>query len=202
MSDARPQGDGENCENSGAAVQLKWLSVAELIAEAGGDPWAINQSLQAGSPSQISSLAEPFHGAGRHTAEADHAFEQARKRFDAAWNHQNGDHPINDSAEVQRLVKSLGAQSEQLPKIGTDLENIAAALAEAQKAGTQRSTLLSMTCNTAIPIMWVGRQPPGTHTAPPVDEEYRFRREVTSVDLGSQNRGCGVSCQPAPEWLF
>lgn len=142
MSDARPQGDGENCENSGAAVQLKWLSVAELIAEAGGDPWAINQSLQAGSPSQISSLAEAFHGAGRHTAEADHAFEQARKRFDAAWNHQNGDHPINDSAEVQRLVKSLGAQSEQLPKIGTDLENIAAALAEAQKAGTQRVGLL------------------------------------------------------------
>ncbi|ELP47280.1 hypothetical protein O979_07480 [Mycobacterium avium subsp. paratuberculosis 10-4404] len=33
-------------------MQLKWLSVAELIAEAGGDPWAINQSLQAGSPSQ------------------------------------------------------------------------------------------------------------------------------------------------------
>ncbi|ATA29050.1 hypothetical protein MLM_2892 [Mycobacterium lepraemurium] len=123
-------------------MQLKWLSVTELIAEAGGDPWAINQSLQAGSPSQISSLAEAFHGAGRYTAEADHAFEQARKRFDAAWNHQNGDHPINDSAEVQCLVKSLGAQSEQLPKIGTDLENIAVALAEAQKAGTQRIGLL------------------------------------------------------------
>ena len=43
-------------------------------------------------------------------------------------------HPINDSAEVQRVTKSLGAQSLQLPKIGVDLENIAAALAEAQKA--------------------------------------------------------------------
>lgn len=123
-------------------MQLKWLSVADLIARAGGDPWAINQSLQAGSPAQISSLAEAFHGAGRHTAEADHAFEQARKRFDAAWNHQNGDHPINDSAEVQRVIKSLGAQSEQLPKIGSDLENIAAALAEAQKAGAQRISTL------------------------------------------------------------
>lgn len=123
-------------------MQLKWLSVADLIAKAGGDPWAINQSLQAGSPSQISSLAEAFHGAGRHTAAADHAFEQARQRFNAAWNHQNGDHPINDAAEVQRLVKSLGAQSEQLPKIGADLENIAAALAEAQKAGTQRISTL------------------------------------------------------------
>lgn len=123
-------------------MQLKWLSVADLIARAGGDPWAINQSLQAGSPAQISSLAEAFHGAGRHTAEADHAFEQARKRFDAAWNHQNGDHPINDSAEVQRVIKSLGAQSEQLPKIGSDLENIAAALAEAQNAGAQRISTL------------------------------------------------------------
>lgn len=52
------------------------LSEAELIASAGGDPWAINQSLQAGSPFQISQLAEAFHGAGRHTAEADHAFER------------------------------------------------------------------------------------------------------------------------------
>ena len=123
-------------------MQLIWLDVADLIAEAGGDPWAINQSLQAGSASQIESLAEAFNGAGRHTAEADHAFEQARKRFDAAWNHQNGDHPINDSAEVQRLTKSLGAQSEQLPKIGADLENIAAALAEAQKAGAQEIAAL------------------------------------------------------------
>ena len=123
-------------------MQLIWLNVADLIAAAGGDPWAINQSLQAGSPSQISSLAQAFHGAGRQTAEADHSFEQARKRFDAAWKHQNGDHPINDSAEVQRLTKSLGAQSEQLPKIGADLENIAASLAEAQKAGAAEITAL------------------------------------------------------------
>ena len=116
-------------------MQLVYLSQAELIAGAGGDPWGVNQSLQAGSPSQIANLAESFRAAGRCTAEADHAFEQARNRFDAAWNHQIGDHPINDSAEVQRTVKSLGAQSLQLPKIGADLENIAATLAEAQKAG-------------------------------------------------------------------
>jgi len=114
-------------------MQLRYISVPALIAEAGGDPWAINQSLQAGSPLQISDLAEAFHNAGRCTAEANAAFEQARNRFDAAWNHQDGDHPINDSAEVQRLTKSLGAQSLQLPKIGVDLENIAGALAEAQK---------------------------------------------------------------------
>lgn len=116
-------------------MALANLSEAELIGAAGGDPWAINQSLQAGSPFQISRLAEAFHGAGRHTAEADHAFEQARKRFEVSWNHQNGDNPINDSAEVQRVTKALGAQSEQLPKIGADLENIAAALADAQKQG-------------------------------------------------------------------
>ena len=115
-------------------MQLRYISVPALIAAAGGDPWAINQSLQAGSSLQISNLAEAFHSAGRCTTEAANEFEQARKRFDAAWNHQNGDHPINDSDEVQRVTKSLGAQSLQIPKIGTDLENIAASLAEAQKA--------------------------------------------------------------------
>lgn len=116
-------------------MQLKHLSIAELVAGAGGDPWEVNRTLQAGQPGQISNLANAFHAARRSTAEAEHAFELARNRFDAAWNHQNGDHPINDSAEVQRTAQALGAQSEQLPKIGADLENIAAALAEAQKTG-------------------------------------------------------------------
>jgi hypothetical protein len=116
-------------------MQLINLTVGELVAGAGGDPWEINRTLQAGQPMQISNLANAFHSAGRSTAEADATFEQARKRFESAWNHQNGDSPINDSAEVQRTVQALGAQSQQLPKIGADLENIAAALAEAQKSG-------------------------------------------------------------------
>ncbi|OBG90853.1 hypothetical protein A5697_11015 [Mycobacterium sp. E3251] len=117
-------------------MQLKYLTIAELVAGAGGDPWEVNRTLQAGSPAQIERLAEGFHGAGRSTAEAEHAFAQAQQRFNAAWNHQDGSpSPINSSDEVQRTIKSLGAQSEQLPKIGADLENIAAALAEAQKGG-------------------------------------------------------------------
>jgi hypothetical protein len=125
-------------------MQLRYISIPALIAEAAGDPWAINQSLQAGRPAQISDLAAAFHAAGRCTTEASAAFDEARRRFDAAWNHQNGDHPINDSAEVQRVTKTLGAQSLQLPKIGADLQNIAAALAEAQKAAAgQIATLES-----------------------------------------------------------
>lgn len=111
-----------------------------------GDPWAINQSLQAGSPFQISQLAQAFHTAGRCTAEADHAFEDARKRFDAAWNHQNGDHPINDSDEVQRVTKSLGAQSLQLPKIGADLEGIAASWPRRKRPGPRRSPSWNVSC--------------------------------------------------------
>lgn len=121
---------------------LPYIDEQALVAEAGGDPWAINASLQAGSPLQISNLAGAFHRAGRCTAEADNAFQQAHTRFEAAWNHQDGGHPINDSAEVQRVVKALGAQSLQLPKIGADLENIAAALADAQKAGAARIATL------------------------------------------------------------
>lgn len=115
-------------------MQLRHISIPPLIAEAGGDPWAINQSLQAGRPAQIADLAESFHAAGRCAAESNAAFDQARRRFEGAWNRENGENPINDSAEVQRVTQSLGAQSTQLPKIGVDLENIAAALAEAQRS--------------------------------------------------------------------
>lgn len=58
-------------------MQLHCVSIALLIAEAGGDPWAINRSLQAGRPAQISDLAKAFHDAGASTAEADAAFNQA-----------------------------------------------------------------------------------------------------------------------------
>ena len=123
-------------------MQLRYISVPALIAEAGGDPWAINQSLQVGRPAQIADLAEAFHAAGRCTAESNAAFDEARGRFESAWNHENGENPINDSAEVQRTAEALGAQSVQLPKIGADLESIAAALAEAQKtAAGQIATL-------------------------------------------------------------
>lgn len=121
---------------------LPYIDEQALVAEAGGDPWAISASLQAGSPLQISNLARAFHRAGRCTAEADNAFQQARTRFEAAWNQRDGGHPINDSEEVQRVVKSLGAQSLQLPKIGADLENIAAALADAQRAAAARIAAL------------------------------------------------------------
>ena len=116
-------------------MQLRYISVPALIGEAGGDPWAINRSLQEGRPTQIADLAEAFHAAGRCTSESSAAFGEARRRFEASWNRENGENPINDAAEVQRVTKSLGAQSLQLPNIGTDLENIAAALAEAQRTG-------------------------------------------------------------------
>jgi hypothetical protein len=114
-------------------MQLRYISIARLTVEAGGDPWAINNSLQAGRPARISDLAQAFHDAGQSTIESNAAFEEARRRFAASWNRENGEHPINDSTEVQRVTKSLGLQSTQLPKIAVDLGNIAAALAEAQR---------------------------------------------------------------------
>ncbi|BBX99037.1 putative alpha/beta hydrolase [Mycobacterium lacus] len=123
-------------------MQLRYISIPLLIGEAGGDPWAINDSLQVGRPAQISELAQAFYDAGRCTAEASAAFTDARRRFEAAWNRESGDHPINDSAEVPRATASLGLQAVQLPRIAVDLESIAAALAEAQRsAGGQIATL-------------------------------------------------------------
>ncbi|EUA44358.1 hypothetical protein I552_4131 [Mycobacterium xenopi 3993] len=115
-------------------VQLKYISVEQLIVEAGGDPWSINDSLQQGRPAQIASLAQAFHSAGQSTEEANTTFNQAKQRFEKAWNRENDQHPINDSDEVQRVTQTLKLQGTQLGQIGTDLETIAASLAEAQKS--------------------------------------------------------------------
>ncbi len=116
-------------------MHLRYISKGALIMFAGGDPWKINATLQSGRPAQISNLATAFHGAARSTGEAEAAFNLAWNRFDKAWTHENGDNPINDSAEVHRARDSLGVQAAQLPKIAADLENVAAALAEAQRSG-------------------------------------------------------------------
>lgn len=114
-------------------MQLRHLSIPFLVAEAGGDPWSTDAGLQAGRPAQISALAQAFRDAGVSTAEAAFAFEAARRRFEAAWDHRNGEHPINGADEVQRVTRVLGLEAAQLPAIAIDLEGIAAALAEGQR---------------------------------------------------------------------
>ncbi|BDB42277.1 putative alpha/beta hydrolase [Mycobacterium kiyosense] len=123
-------------------MHLRYLKIPGLVTKAGGNPWSVNKTLQRGCPAQISSLAQAFHDAGHSTAEADAAFAEALARFRAAWNGENGDHPINDAAEVQRVTTTLGAQAEKLPQIAVDLESAAAVLAEAQRAAARRIALL------------------------------------------------------------
>ena len=108
-------------------MRLRYISIPQLIVEVGGDPWAINNSLQAGRPEQIRALAQAFNDAAGCTAASNAAFDQARRRFEASWNH--------DFAEVQRATKSLEVQSVQLVKIGFDLENVATTLSRAQRSG-------------------------------------------------------------------
>jgi Hydrolase N-terminal helical domain len=86
-------------------VQLRYISQDLLVGEAGGDPWAIDKSLQTGRPAQIADLAQAFHNASQCTKEADTAFVEACRRFESSWNRENGEYPINDSAEVQRATR-------------------------------------------------------------------------------------------------
>jgi hypothetical protein len=116
-------------------MRLRYISIPHLIVEVGGDPWAINNSLQAGRPAQIDALAQAFRDAAGCAAASNAAFDVARRRFAASWNHANGDQPISDSAEVQRVTKSLGAQPAQLRKLGAELEIVATTLAQVQRTG-------------------------------------------------------------------
>ncbi|WP_167106816.1 hypothetical protein [Mycobacterium sp. DL592] len=112
---------------------LTHISVAALIGEAGGDPWMVDATVQSGDPGAISDLGRAFFDAGACTAETYKEFEAAQARFRASWNRESGEHPINDSAEVQRATTRLMVQQDQLPAIGADLAGIAATLAETQR---------------------------------------------------------------------
>lgn len=125
-------------------MQLRYISLPLLIDAAGGDPWQVNNTLQSGNPAVVDELAQAFHNAGACTAESSAAFAEARQRFQAAWNRENGEHPINDSLEVQRATATLHLQQTQLAAIGTDLENIAAALAQAQQSAAKKINALEI----------------------------------------------------------
>lgn len=115
--------------------QLVHLSVPELIGAAGGDPWQVDDTIQAGAPGEISELAESFRAASVCVTETDEEFYQAKKRFDESWDRDDPAHPINDAEEVRRATQWLRLSKEQMGKVSADLQNIAATLAEAQRSG-------------------------------------------------------------------
>lgn len=109
------------------------LSVADLVARAGGDPWKINDDLQAGDPAAVNAQADAFHAAAGSATEVENDFRSAKERFEKGWQHNGVEHPITDSPEVTRATQTLHLQKAQLAKIALDLENVAAALATAQR---------------------------------------------------------------------
>jgi hypothetical protein len=110
------------------------LSVDELCAIAGGDPWKVNDELQAGDAGAINTLADAFHQAGFHVKESDDEFTTAKKQFTDAWHRNGSEHPINESEQVQKATAALHGHQDQLSKIAVDLEQVAASLAIAQRA--------------------------------------------------------------------
>ncbi|UVO13952.1 hypothetical protein NM962_07795 [Mycobacterium sp. SVM_VP21] len=120
---------------------LQYLGLGELVAAAGGDPWAVDDSVQAGSPTQINFLAQAFHSAAGSVTSAEETFRTAQRHFEQ-YNRENGAQPINNGAEVQRVKEGLHATNQQLGQIAADLEAIAAALAQTrQSCGAQIEAL-------------------------------------------------------------
>ncbi|OBF28723.1 hypothetical protein [Mycobacterium sp. ACS4331] len=111
---------------------LTHISVPELVTAA-GDPWALDATLRAGDPGQIAELARAFRATTDCLVETETEFVAAAERFHRSWNRENGEFPINDSAELRRVALSLRIQKDELPAIATTLQKIAADLAEAQR---------------------------------------------------------------------
>lgn len=110
------------------------LSIGDLIAAAGGDPWKMNDELQTGDPGAINAQADAFHTAAGSATEVEDDFKSAKQRFEKGWRHNGSENPINESAEVTRITDALHLQKPQLAKIALDLENVATALATAKTA--------------------------------------------------------------------
>ncbi|MCV7314258.1 hypothetical protein H7J77_01665 [Mycolicibacillus parakoreensis] len=109
------------------------LDIAQLWAEAGGDPWKLNDEVQAGDPAEINNLADAFHNSLACIEETDANWVQAKQRFQQAYQHDGGSrHPINESAEVIATTEQLHLQRGQIEQIAVGLETIATALATAQ----------------------------------------------------------------------
>lgn len=116
-------------------MELLYLIRQDLIQRANGDPWKLDATIQSGSPGQINELATAFHDAGVCMGDTSHEFNEAKRRFEAAWDRQDGGgHPINDSEEVTRATTSLNLDKEELARVAVDLGNISAALAETQRS--------------------------------------------------------------------
>lgn len=104
-----------------------------LSAAAGADPWKLNQELQAGNADAINDLADAFHQSGMHVKEADDEFDAAKRQFKEAYRVDDSEHPINESNVVQQATTALAGHPEELSQIAADLEQVAAALATAQR---------------------------------------------------------------------
>lgn len=113
--------------------EFRHFTREELAGEAGIDPWQLDKSLQAGDPATIDAIADGIHRAGTVAADVDHDFENARKKFRDAWVSDGSRSPIDESAEVAWIAKSVGPHRDQLRLIGTKYEEIAAALAKGQR---------------------------------------------------------------------
>jgi hypothetical protein len=110
------------------------LDLDELCAAAGGDPWAIDDQLQRGDAGAINDLATALHRARGNADGVDEDFDEAKRKFEKAYQRDKTEHPINDSAEVARASAALTGHRQDLNRVAVKLEEVAAALAVAQRA--------------------------------------------------------------------
>jgi hypothetical protein len=111
---------------------LAQLVARELCAQAGGDPWQLDDELQQGDAAAIDAQATAFHQTGNHVYEGKDDFDKAKEQFQEGHRRNRSEHPIAESDEVSRATARVDGHREHLRQIGGDLEKVAVALQHAQ----------------------------------------------------------------------
>jgi len=171
-----------------ARPYLEYFQVDDLIGHAGGDPWAVDESLQSGSPTQINFLAQAFHQAAGSATAAEETFQIAQQHFQE-YNRENGEQPINNGAEVQRVKDGLQATTEQLGRIAADLESIAEALAKARQTSHDNIEALNSNLQTVDNMIGYYRslETDGINCDAEISQWRQQANDDTSVGLENEN---------------
>ncbi|HEY0500226.1 MAG TPA: hypothetical protein VGD48_31070 [Kutzneria sp.] len=163
------------------------FSQAELVAQAGVDPWALRDKLKAGDPAQIETLAAVFYSAGGDMADSNAAKQQARTYVGEGYT-VNGSSPVDFDAEVKgtrQTPEHLNAIAKVLTGVAGDLDRQTGGAVK--EVGSLESTLAGIDGEYTTFMQGIG------HHLPPDDRQAARQEFLDKAVAAVKSSGTQVT---------